>query len=196
MKRKWQISKKKVKIQSSLALALILLISSCHLFEPRKSELPFSEADWNQFPILAEQALENLLFSYEYSENIERYHTVLTDDFRFYFDVQDVQNYSLPEYWTKEEEIFTRVVFPHGFEDLVFSGIESKTDILLEESAVYYRHYSFQYDNTHYQGNMTLNLVKESDGFWRIEHWQDYRNEGNTNTWGRIKYEYGQISTD
>jgi len=173
----------------TVSVIILLITVSCRIFEPRKSEPPLSQAEWNHFPILPGQTLDNLYYAYSYAENREKYREILGEGFRFFFDSQDVQTFNLPVFWEKEDEILVRTLMTKVFSDISFTPMSENDDVLLGESAVYYRNYSINYDGVSYQGKMTINIVRENDGFWKIKDWYDYRESGIVNTWGRLKYE-------
>ncbi len=166
-----------------------MVIWGCNIFEPRTAEEPVGKVEWNYFPIIADQTLENLVFAYDYKENSGRYGSVLSNDFRFYFDSQDIQDYSLPVYWDKSAEINMRELIDIGIR-VNLENIPDKEDIIQAEQAIYNRNYSVYATNRFFSGSMTIFVRREDDGFWRIYRWEDYRKDDN-DTWGRLKYEYG-----
>jgi hypothetical protein len=171
---------------------LFLITGGCDLFSPRKADVPKGKVTWNHFPINPNQTLDNFITVYNYSENIERYHSILTDGFRFYFDSQDAQDYHIPDFWGKDSEVGTRGLINQNME-LSLDIMPEKEDITQADSAIFYRNYrlmlsSNQGDNL-FSGSLSLFLKRGNDGFWRIERWDDFRS-GNQVTWGRLKYEY------
>jgi len=170
----------------------LLFLTSCKMFEPREAEEPKGVVVWNHFPITPYQTFENLEVIYNYSDNIDRYQSILTDDFSFYFDTQDVQDYHLPTLWDKDNEVEMRGMINSEME-LTMSCIVEKRDVIHSDTAVLYRNYRLSFNsgrsNTHFEGDMALYMVREGDGFWRIERWDDFRSNEHI-TWGRLKYEY------
>ncbi len=166
-----------------------LSLPGCHLFEPRKAEEPIGQVKWNNFPIIPEQTLENLLYSYNYSENTDRYEFILSNDFRFYFDAQDVHDFSFPVYWDKESEVNMRSLINEKMR-LELTIIPDQADVVQSEMATIYRSYDLEVlpERERFAGNMVLNMIRSEDGFWRIESWEDIR-QANEATWGRFKYE-------
>jgi len=168
------------------------MVTSCEIFETREAEEPAGKVDWNLFPITPYQTLDNLSYAYNYNENIDRYGSILSNDFMFYFDTQDIQDYNLPTYWTKEMETEMRSLINYKM-DLELQLIEDRDDIIQSDTAVIYRNYHLLLtrnpESSVFMGSMTLYLQRESDGFWRIDRWEDFRTDHNV-TWGRLKYEY------
>ncbi|MBW6516675.1 MAG: hypothetical protein K0B81_08710 [Candidatus Cloacimonetes bacterium] len=173
-------------------LILLLLIASCGIFETREAEDPVGKVYWNHFPITAFQTLDNLIYAYDYNENINRYSTILSDDFEFFFDTQDIQDFNLPISWNKQMEVEMRSLIDKKIE-LELALIEDKDDIIQSDTAVIYRDYHLvltrSSGTTNFIGSMTLYMQRDTDGFWRINRWEDFRKE-NQVTWGRLKYEF------
>lgn len=176
----------------SIVLVSVLLVSGCELFETRKPEEPTGNVEWNYFPITSEQAWDNLTFVFKYDENIDKYGTILTDDFRFYFDAQDVHDYSLPPSWNKHSEVTMRGLITISV-SIDYQPIVDKEDLIQADKATYNRDYEIRKGSTDdilFAGSMSVYLRRDVDGFWRIYRWEDYR-KGQYVSWGRLKYEYG-----
>ena len=176
--------------QKRLFLLLVIIsINSCYLFQPRKAEEPVGKVEWNHFTILPYLTLENLIYSYNYSENSDRYGTILSSDFLFYFDQQDVHDYGFPVSWGKDSEIYMRSLVTNKTK-LELTIINDQEDVVLSEEALIYRNYSLTLLSSSdiFAGRFALQLKREDDGFWRIKKWEDFRNE-DKETWGRFKYE-------
>jgi hypothetical protein len=179
----------------TITLGFILLgwicfsFSGCYLFEPRKAEEPVGQVKWNHFPIVPGQTLENLLYSYNHSENADRYELILSEDFRFYFDAQDVHDFSFPVFWNKESEVNMRSLINEKMR-LELTIIPDQADVVQSETAALYRSYELEVlpVRERFAGKMVLNMLRSEDGFWRIESWEDIR-QANEATWGRFKYE-------
>lgn len=177
-----------------LAMLVVLTGYGCRLFEPRKPEEPdVSRAEWNLFPITPEQTLNNLEYAYNYQANADRYGSILTDDFRFFFDAQDVQDYNLPEYWGKVDEVAARKLINIDI-NIELTEIEGEDDVIQAQRATYNRDYQIRkkagQQGTLFTGSLILDLRREDDGFWKIYRWEDYRNEDELDTWGRFKNEF------
>jgi hypothetical protein len=162
------------------------------LFEKRDPEEPVGKVNWNHYPITPLQTLDNLKYAYDYNENVDRYGSILSSDFEFHFDSQDVQDYNLPVYWGKDMETEMRSLIDKNM-DLELQIIEEKDDIIQSDNAVLYRDYELlltrENETSVFSGSMTLYIRRDSDGFWRIYQWEDFRTDNDT-TWGRLKYEY------
>lgn len=185
----------KIKLFFFLVLpTLLILLLSCNLFDTRDAEEPEGKVNWNLFPITPFQTLENLDYAYNFNENIDRYGSILSDEFEFHFDSQDIQDYNLPPYWGKLMETEMRSLLDKDI-SLDMQQNEESEDIIQSESAVLYRDYQLILTRlsgtSFFAGSMTLYLQRENDGFWRIYRWEDFRTDNDV-TWGRLKYEYIQ----
>lgn len=171
---------------------LILLFPACGIFETRDAEEPEGSIHWTHFPITPLQTLDNLVYAYKYNENINRYGTILSDDFEFYFDTQDIQDFNLPVLWNKEMETEMRSLINYQM-GLELHQIEEKDDLIQSDSAVLYRDYDLTLTRSsgtsHFIGSLTLYLVRNTDGFWRVTRWEDFRTDHDV-SWGRLKYEF------
>ncbi len=173
------------------AVISVLLCFGCNLFDTRNPDEPKGQADWNYFPITSEQTLENLMNVFIYNANVDKYGSILSENFQFYFDARDVQDYSLPSYWDKETEISMRNLMSIEVE-IEMQEIDEQDDIIQADRVTFNRHYEItagSEDIQKFAGSMTLNLIREEDGFWRIDKWKDYRID-DEDSWGRLKYEY------
>jgi len=181
-----------MKLLPRLVILTALILSSCGLFETRDPEEPVGKVNWNHYPITPLQTLDNLKYAYDYNENVDRYGSILSSDFEFHFDSQDVQDYNLPVYWGKDMETEMRSLIDKNM-DLELQIIEEKDDIIQSDNAVLYRDYELlltrENETSVFSGSMTLYIRRDSDGFWRIYQWEDFRTDNDT-TWGRLKYEY------
>ncbi|MDD2650224.1 MAG: hypothetical protein PHF36_03700 [Candidatus Cloacimonetes bacterium] len=180
---------------------VIFVIAGCNVFTPRDSEKPSKPAEWNTFPITAQQSLENLVFAYNYRENVYNYASLFSDDFLFYFDNQDVLDFSLPTYWNKNTETETLMNVYQRINDsstmyLKLQKIQSQNDNVQADRAWFYRSYeltmSHSIDNTPtlFVGQFGIFMEKENSGFWKIKEWNDYRLQADNWTWGRAKNEF------
>jgi|SRR5690554_3043103 len=190
MKR--SLTKCRMKLLSGSVILTVLFLSSCGLFETREPEEPVGKINWNHYPITPFQTLDNLKYAYDYNENIDRYGAILSSDFEFYFDSQDVQDYNLPAYWGKDIETEMRSLIDKNM-DLDLQIIEEKEDIIQSDNAVLYRDYDLvlarENTTSFFSGSFTLYIRREGDGLWRIYRWEDFRTDSDP-TWGRLKYEY------
>ncbi len=192
-----KVLKKSVKL---LVLAVIVMLMACNAFSPRDSEEPESGVEWNSFPIQPQQVLENLVYAYEFSQNSIKYGEIFTDEFRFFFDTQDVSDYGVPQEWDAQTESdMLLLLYNHLLSNtdmtLELEEVEDEPDDIQSEFAEFYRKYtlSVQHDLNHlpqtFSGVCFLEIVKGTDGFWRISQWQDNRKDQESVTWGRLKYE-------
>ncbi|HOE90986.1 MAG TPA: hypothetical protein PKZ69_03445 [Candidatus Cloacimonadota bacterium] len=178
----------------------IIALSGCDVFTPRESEKPDKPAEWNSFPITPEKTLENLLFSYNYRENVYNYQNLFADGFSFFFDNQDVSDFSLPVSWNKSSETemlinaFQRINANSAMA-LTLSKITSQNDNIQVDRAWFYRNYELTIPHNinglpHvFAGQFRIYMIKDNNGFWVIKEWNDYRLSSSW-TWGRIKNEF------
>jgi hypothetical protein len=174
---------------------ILFFLTSCGLFETRDAEDPEGKVNWNHYPITPMQTLDNLKYAWDSNENIDRYDSILSDSdngFLFFFDSQDVQDYNLPVSWDKSMETDMRSLINEEM-NFEMQLIPEKDDVIQSESALLYRDYRLAVNRESgtslFSGSMTLYLQRESDGFWRITRWEDFRKDSDE-TWGRLKYEY------
>lgn len=178
-------------------LTILLLIASCRIFEPREAEKPGKPVEWNAFPTSPEKCMENLIYSYNYRENVYQYGSLLSDEFKFYFDPQDVSDFTTPSMWYKTNEIDMLMNVYQQTGDtqelnLVLSAIPGQSDNYYANNAWIYRFYELQVNHsltnlsTDFSGKFQILLERESNGLWKIKEWYDYRNQSEW-TWGRMK---------
>ena len=188
------------RIHSLLALACVGILLSCNAFSPRDSEKPESAAEWNSFPIQPQQVIQNLEYAYQYSQNMMKYGEIFTDDFRFFFDTQDVSDYGVSVEWDSETEEEMLVLLNNHLQSgtsmsLELVTVEAQPDDIQNESAEFYRAYQLTVFHDlegmpdTFSGIGYFEIVKDSDGFWRMKQWRDYRTSQQEVTWGRLKYE-------
>jgi hypothetical protein len=192
------------KIIKSLLLLVLILLSSCGLFEPRDNEEPENPAEWIDYPINREQVLMNLKFSYKYPENQNKYNEIFTDDFIFEFASQDISEHSTPSQIDFQEEasiIFNMHKILGDYNEMVridsLTKIEGQEDILDSASAILFRNYylkvmdaNSEIELRNYRGKAQFNLVQDPEtSLWKIESWKDFRTTTNE-TWGLFKNEY------
>jgi len=164
MKR--SLTKCRMKLLSGSVILTVLFLSSCGLFETREPEEPVGKINWNHYPITPFQTLDNLKYAYDYNENIDRYGAILSSDFEFYFDSQDVQDYNLPAYWGKDIETEMRSLIDKNM-DLDLQIIEEKEDIIQSDNAVLYRDYDLvlarENTTSFFSGSFTLYIRREGE---------------------------------
>ena len=180
---------------------LLTMFSSCNIFEPREAEKPVDPAKWNSFPTTPYLCLENLVYSYDYRENVFNYGTLFNDIFIFNFDPQDVRDFTVPVRWFKQQEteMLMNVHLQSGrTRDMTLNLFElsNQPDIIQAQHAWIFREYILFLNHTQpnlaneFTGIFQLYLERESNGFWRIHEWHDYR--GNSEwTFGRMKNAFG-----
>jgi hypothetical protein len=171
---------------------LLMLLCSCNFFELRDSEEPVKPSKWNEPCITWEQSLENVYYAYTEFQNWDRYETQFTDDFRFYFSAQDVNDYNIGTFWNRDQERNVLYDLHNWAESMVpeFFEVEQGDDIGENEVKIYRSYILNVYRNateSQYRGNLEIHFRKEN-GIWKIRYWYDYRNSQNP-TWGKLKYD-------
>lgn len=178
-------------------IIFVLFLVGCNIFEPRKSEAPDTIAEWNAFTTTADKCLENLLFAFNHKENIYQYGNILSEGFTFYFDTQDINDFTLPVQWGKEKEIDMLInLYQQGnnTQEVLLSvrKIDGQSDTYQSNNASIYRQYELNIAqsttvlSTNFSGKFMLYLEKGNDGLWKIHDWYDYRDQSEW-TWGRMK---------
>ena len=195
-----------MKIFNRILLIFVVLITlSCGIFDPRKSDDPENPVPWVSYPINKEQIMENLKYSYNYSENTNNYEKIFTDDFIFYFSSQDINEHSTPSQLNIGQErdmLFNLHKDMIDLEKAVFldslNALADQDDIVNNDSATLYRTYYLRIDGRNpqvYQGQAEFHLILSSDNSWKIKIWRDYRTTSNQ-TWGLLKNDYTLQITD
>ena len=186
---------------SAFCILISALCGSCDLFEPRNADDPSKPAEWNPFPTTPYMCLENLVFAYNYRENVFNYGTILTTGFFFHFDPQDVRDFSLPIRWFKQAEVDMLMnVYFHSNRtqdmSLFLYELPNQPDIVQSNHAWIFREYILYINHTipnlnnEFTGSFQLYLERESTGFWKIQEWHDFRGQSEW-TFGRMKNAYG-----
>ena len=143
--------------------------------------------------------MENLSYSYNYSENANNYEKIFTDDFIFHFSSQDITEHSTPNVLDIGQEIEMLINLHKdmiGLGQIVsldsLNAIDSQDDVINSDSAILYRSYYLRIDGRTpqiFQGQAEFHLILSSDNSWKIKIWKDYRTNSNQ-TWGLLKNEY------
>lgn len=187
-------------LKYSLIIIIISMSLSCRFFDPRESEDPSKPADWNAFQVTPQKTLENLIYSYNYRENVYNYSYIFSDQFVFHFDNQDVVDFNVPQSWNRTKEIdmlmnLYQSVNQQNSMTLSFEVIASQPDNIQVDRAWFFRNYTLRFESAinqmprEFYGKMQIYMEKDNSGFWRIKDWYDYRISNNW-TWGRLKNEY------
>lgn len=191
-------------IYAPIISLIMIIISSCGIFEPRDNEAPENPAEWIDYPINKDQVLQNIKFSYKYPENQNKYKNMFTEDFTFEFASQDISEHSTPYNLNLQEEesvIFNMHKIMSDYNQIVridsLNSISGQSDIIDTASATLYRNYYIQvFDKNsnvlqrEYRGKAQFNLIQDPESsLWKIESWIDYRTLTNQ-TWGLLKNEY------
>jgi len=184
-----------------MRIIIIFIVTSlclaCNVFEPRKADTPGKIAEWNHYVTSADKCLENLQYAYNYRENIYKYGDILIDGFNFYFDSQDINDFTLPDRWSKTDEIDMLINLYQQTANtqeirLTLSEITGQSDTYHSNSADIYRAYELFVNHPlnnisqSFSGKFQLHIEKGNDGFWRISKWYDFRDTSEW-TWGRMK---------
>jgi len=183
----------------------MLSIISCGIFEPRESEEPEKPVPWESYPIKKEQVLQNLVYSYNYTENRSNYAKIFTDDFTFYFASQDISEHSTPAEFNLAEEsnmlmTLHKILGDYNKKIVIdtLSTIDGQDDLINTSSATLYRQYYIKIvkigdvnenELRSYQGKAEFNLIQDQEtSLWKMKSWKDYRTTTNK-TWGLLKNE-------
>ena len=183
--------------KSYYIVLMIGLFVACNVFEPRSAAPPESLAEWHVFATTHEKCLENLEFAYKHRQNVYQYGSIFSDDFIFYFDSQDITDFSAPRFWRKAEEIDMLInAYLHTVNiqeiELELDKIENKNDSFHGNYAWIFRSYELHVNHSppnighSFSGSLQL-LLEMEGGIWKIKEWHDLRNQQNIPTWGRMK---------
>lgn len=175
-----------------LYLILLLLLCSCEIFELRDSEEPVKPASWIEPCIDWEDTISNISNAYADLRNSNRYEDLFTEDFRFYFAAQDINDYNINVLWNRTDEKNALYDLHNWSSSMSLeSGTLSQNDVIGENEVKIYRSYVLHaFRNSvelQYHGNMEMHLRREN-GIWKIKAWYDVRNSQNP-TWGKLKYD-------
>ena len=169
----------------------------CNPFEPRNPETPEEAVPWNSFMTTPAITINNLQYSYEYGQNRYRYNQLFTQNYTFHSDPQDVQDFGIaPTITLNNEYAWFLNMWTYLVEDstvvIEMSSIAGENDEINSNSAWLYRNYSLTVQHSIptmqriYSGKMSLYVVRELTGQWKIQDWYDFRKESIW-TWGRLK---------
>jgi len=180
-----------------VALSLALTMLACNIFTPRSAEPPDKPAEWNAFPNTPEKCLENLIYAYNHRENVFLYGNILSDDFVFYFDSQDVLDFTLPPRWYKQNEV--DMLMNVYFQTNMLFDMNLRLEVLANQPDIYHANYAWVYRGyklyvnhnipnlfTEFIGKFQLYMERESNGIWKIKEWHDFREQSEW-TFGRMK---------
>lgn len=205
-KKRKDVDEFRMKILNRIILIVIILFTlSCGIFEPRNSDSPEKPVPWLSYPINKDQVLTNLESSYLYSENINNYEKIFTDDFIFYFASQDITEHGTPSQLNINQESEMIMVLHKSLNDYnqqifldTLATIDGEDDLINNTNATLYRSYYIriedlrnkQKDTKVYQGKAEFNLIQNTEtSLWEMQSWKDYRTTSNQ-TWGLLKNEF------
>ena len=183
-----------------LQVFLLLAMASCDIFSPRDAEEPAGTAEWNAFPVSPHLALQNLRYAWLYSQNASRYGELLTDDFVFYCDQQDVVEYGVAAQWDAGAEanilwqVYSQIASAESVVE--FTEVEGEEDVIETDAATMVRDYRLELyfgaaeTPVMVTGRLAADLARGQDGLWRLQTWQDSRIDNETTSWGRMKDAY------
>lgn len=189
----------------SLLTLIVLVYSSCSLFEPRVPETPDpSQVVW-YFPTSPDIVVDNMQSALNGASAL--YMDCFSESFIFYADASDIDDYITYDFsnWTKSVE--------NGTISVLFSLVPADSTITAEflidmshpdpaapsDSAIIYREYSITVPQSYHSGTGSpavgvaeLHMVEDDEGFWSITEWHDARHEEATNwvTWAVAKAYY------
>lgn len=170
----------------------LLLLSACNFFELRDSEEPVKPTKWNEPCILHEQVIQNISYAYEDFQNWDKYESIFTEDFRFYFSPADINDYGISTIWGKDAERNSLYNLHNWASTMLIEldYIPQNDDIGVNDARIYRSYILRVYRNGNeiqYRGNFEIRLQK-LNGIWKIKSWYDYRS-GQQPTWGKLKYD-------
>ncbi len=182
----------------SVILLALIALCGCEIFEVRESEAPTKPPTWNNFVTTWSACMENLEYCYQDFRNVVKYGSLFTDDYRFSFAAQDINDYGIHGNWgkTKEEDMLFSLVDQCDSLQLDTKPILHQNDEINASDATIYRSYILRVLKKNqqvpeiYEGNFEIHFKKEL-GNWYIESWNDYRSSNNP-TWGKLKYDHSQ----
>ncbi|MCD4830022.1 MAG: hypothetical protein K8R90_11390 [Candidatus Cloacimonetes bacterium] len=184
----------------SLLLLAALMLASCNIFDPREAEDPAETADWNPFPVSPQMALDNLRFAWMFNQNGAKYGEILTPDFVFSCDQQDVIEYGVLSEWDAgtEESVLLQVFVSSymGGNQVDLTLVEGIDDVFEGDEATVVRDYQLDIfwgeieSPMVYEGRLAIEMFRGSDGLWRLASWQDSRKDNESTSWGRMKDAY------
>ena len=142
--------------------------------------------------------MQNLEYCYEDERNVVKYSGLFTQDFRFFFAAQDVNDYGINIAWGRPNEQDMLLILHSQCDSLVLDTelLPGQNDEITSNLAKIYRKYTlnvFQGGNPIPEqqiGNLELHF-KQENGYWYIWKWYDYRSYA-APTWGKLKYDYAQ----
>lgn len=177
-------------------MMLLTLIGACDLFKLREPEPPADPAPWSYDYTVVSSVVSNLRYCYVDARNYVKYIGLFTDNYRFHFAAQDINDFNITQIWDRSDE---RDMLNNlhnwmgsGKIELALHPIENQPDEVNAADAIIYRSYvlTTRRGNTEqeYQGKVELHLRLEG-GSWKILHWYDFRS-GIFPTWGKLKYDF------
>lgn len=142
--------------------------------------------------------MQNLQYCYEDERNVVKYSGIFSQDYRFQFAPQDVNDYGISISWGRPQEQDMLLILHSQCDslDLDLELIPGQSDDISSSLAKIYRKYTLNvYKNgnpipVQHMGNIELHIRKDI-GYWYIWKWYDYRSY-TAPTWGKLKYDYAQ----
>ncbi len=181
-----------------ILLLLLVTLTSCDLFKVRDSDPPTKPAPWNNYVTTWELGLQNLEYCFEDSRNAIKYINLFTEDYRFWFSAQDVNDFNLNPSWTsaQEQDMLLNLHSQSDSMIVTLTALAEQPDEISAAEAKIYRKYELLRFPTGsettilYSGNLELHFRK-SGAYWYISKWYDYRAYSHP-TWGKLKYDFSQ----
>jgi hypothetical protein len=178
----------------------IILISGCSFFEPRDSAKPQESVPWNDYFITYDLTLQNLVFAYRYSQNINKFHSLFDVNYKFIFDKQDISDFNPPNNWDNSDDVNSLInmnnsLLQNQFSEITLTKSNAHSDLIFSDHVVIYRNYSLHIPHNlnniseDFIGWFELDIKPDTYGFWKIMRWVDHRTETPW-SWGRLKYEF------
>lgn len=142
--------------------------------------------------------MQNLQYCYNDARNVVNYGGLFTDNYRFQFAAQDINDYGISGGWTRNQEQ-DMLISLHGQCDslqLELKTIDGQHDDISASQGIVYRTYRLLvykksgHTPELYAGQLELHFIK-AGGYWYINKWYDYRSTTDP-TWGKLKYDNAQ----
>jgi hypothetical protein len=181
-------------------IIILLLISSCGLFETRIPEVPDLDNETFIPPTSADIVIENFLTAFN-TKNINNYCDCFLDSvYKFIPSANAMLNYPVIfDVWkvADERKYFLGLTNVLGTSNLMkLEFINIKYDIQSSDSVVLFADYNIDLEligniDTKYAGTISLTIIPTQNGTWGISRWLDFQKEGeNKPTFSELKAQY------
>lgn len=182
----------------ALLMLTMLMIGACDLFRLREPQTPTKPPLWNNYATECSLSVQNLRYCYEDARNVVKYSQLFTDDYRFHFSAQDINDYGINMIWNRANEQDMLLTLHNQCDSLTLNleTVNGQNDDIGATEAKLYRRYDLYAYKTGvsapevYSGNLEIHM-RNLFGYWYISRWYDYRSLA-APTWGKLKYDHAQ----